>query len=517
MKFAKMFKNGQELWPKISLLLSTSFLVLSLILLVLGNQVLNDSRSHILDQRLVLAQLVANHVDRSLDEIINGLQLTRRFADFDPSDPDLTSENQVLTDLYNQSEYSILQAVFLDINGEIVITYPPASGIIDPKLFDLTFIPDPNESQGAFVATPWKDLPTENLVTAISIPIYAQNDFLGWLSCVVDLDETSIKSLLADAVTQDHTAHAILVDGDGRSLISTFDLPFLSSGEHQAFYRRAMTQDQAIIEEIPFELNLPGEPPGHHHIMAFVPLKNADWGVSVGGDVVDETFAAPYRLFLWLTAFFVVSITAIWGGTLLSTKRLLEPVQKTTLKFDLSRQIADAKDWDTLTALVVRMPSMFMPVSDARLLIPDNHSNVRVVSEWSSDENSQPCPNLTRNAQICESCALAKKTSVFSLASCAYNAEKESLEQLNSFCFPLVHQEALIGTLHFCLPHDVSITDYQTDILASVASDIAIALESAQLQQASLKQAEITQTEQSRIFRTLHDTIGQNISLVVGD
>ena len=41
---------------------------------------------------------------------------------------------------------------------------------------------------------------------------------------------------------------------------------------------------------------------------------------------------------------------------------------------------------------------------------------------------------------------------------------------------------------------------------------MAIALENAKFQQATLHQTEMTLIERKRIFRTLHDTFGQNIS-----
>lgn len=514
MNIVRVFKNSQNLWLRISLLLSLGFLALGAILLVLGDQLLEDSRHHVLEQRLVIAQMVANQIDRSLKTIINELELTVHLTDFDPSNPGMDEEAWVMDAIYSDSGLPITQLLLLNVHGQVVLTHPPDPNIVGTDLSGLPQMTETLDRQDIFVSTPWPDPVNENLLTTITIPIYEGERFLGWLRCVADLDESSIKAMLLDAVTQDNTAHAILVDRQGRALISTFDLPFLSPGEHQTFYRRAMSQNEAVIEEVLFELDLPNEPPGHHHIMAFVPLETAPWGVSVGGDVIEETFAAPYRLFLGLAALFVTALVVIWGTTMLSAKRLLEPVQKVNLKFDISRQIANVKDWDELTALIVRIPSIFLPVHATRLLLPDGESEIKMAAEWSSDAKSPPRPNLAQTARICESCALARNVTTLILAPCYQETDAPSTKKVSRYCFPLVHQNSLLGTLHLFLPSDITVSSAQLDILTSVASDMAIALESAQLQRLNLKQSEITQAEQKRIFRALHDTIGQNISFL---
>jgi len=78
----------------------------------------------------------------------------------------------------------------------------------------------------------------------------------------------------------------------------------------------------------------------------------------------------------------------------------------------------------------------------------------------------------------------------------------------------LVHQNALVGTLHFNLPSDKKLSERHIDVLTSIASNVAIAIESAELQRLNLEQIEITQAEKRRIFRRVHDTLGQNITFL---
>lgn len=515
MKIAQTLRNRQDFWPRLSLVLSIGFLALSIVLLILGNRLLEDSKKRVLEQRRAIAQITANQIDRSLFVTIHELEQTLRVADFDPSDPKLDEEAQALVDLSSYPALSISRSIFLDPLGKVILAYPPNPHLPGTNLSDYLDLFQAPETQDVQVSTPWHDSQNGNLVTAITIRIYDRDHFLGWLSGVVDLDESRITTLLEDAVALDHSAHAILADSQGRSLVSTFNLPFLSPGEHYTFYRQAIARGQLVVEVVPFELDLPGEPEGHLHMMAFTPLKNAPWGVSIGGDVVKETFAGSYLLFIGLASIFILSILLIWGATLVGTKRLLEPVRNVNLKFDISRQIAIAKDWEELTSLIVRIPSTFAPISGARLLSRNRDSEFELVSEWRSGGNySMESPSLSQPMEVCEACILSDDSTVHTHAIFDPQPEDFSPEQYNCFCLPLVHQENVVGTLQFWLPSEESLSKPQIDVLTSVASDMAIAVESAQLQRSNLDQIKITEAEQRRIFRRLHDTLGQNIAFL---
>src|SRR3990172_1499486 len=119
MKFAKVFRNRQEYWPRISFVLSIGFLALSVVLLILGNRLLEDSRNHILEQRRIIAQMVANQIDHSLGRTIHELERTLRLADIDPSTPDFDVEAQALAELYLQPKLSFSQIILLDSLGNV--------------------------------------------------------------------------------------------------------------------------------------------------------------------------------------------------------------------------------------------------------------------------------------------------------------------------------------------------------------------------------------------------------------
>jgi len=515
MKFVKVFKHGHDLWPRISLLLSISFLVLGGVLLILGNRLLGESTDHVLEQRLIISKMVANQLDRKLLSVVMELEEAVRFNNLNPMDSEINTETRVLDELYNDPYLLVAEVVILDASGMVVLANPPNHFTPGTNLAERFYFVESFEEGEICIAIPWKDPYDQNLLTAITIPIRNEEQVLtGWLSTVINLDESSILKLLEDAVVLDKSAHAILTDEQGRSLVSTFDLPFLSPGEHVTFYSRAISQGEPVVEEVSFELNLPNEPKGHHHIMAFAPLTIVPWGVFVGGDVVKETFAGPYRLYIWLASFFIISVFAIWGLTMVSTKRLLEPAKNTSLKFDIIQQLTNANSWDEMISLIVYFPSTIMPVSKVQLFMPDE-SGLNMISEWSSEGGASSRLRTPRKARVCEACALINSSTVRSITQCDQPEHGNPADKHNSFCLPLVHQNSLVGTLHFSIPSDASQTiNKRFDILSDVASDIAVALEGAQLQRSNMNQIEITQTERRRIARKLHDTLGQNIGFL---
>ncbi len=103
-----------------------------------------------------------------------------------------------------------------------------------------------------------------------------------------------------------------------------------------------MVEGEAVVDTVPFELDLPDEAEGHPHVMAFAPLRMAPWGVAVGGDE-DETFAGVYRLRMGLALLGVVALAGTWVATLLGTRLMVQPVER--LK-EAAKRIAD-QDLDT--------------------------------------------------------------------------------------------------------------------------------------------------------------------------
>jgi signal transduction histidine kinase len=312
-----------------ALAISLGFLALFAAFLLLGEWALRDNTAHLLNERLVLTQMAAGQIDGLLQEAITELEQAHRFADFDPLDPDLSVEADALAHAYGQVGIFASGLTFLDRQGRVVLSHPSRLFLLGVDLSSQPHIAQALTHQTATISEPFLDPLHQRPVIAVTVPIWDGNHFSGLLSGLVDLSGAAVATSLVQTIKLGQTAHAALVDRQGRILASTFNLPFLSPGEHASFYRRAMVQGQPVVETVPFELDLPAEPRDHFHVMAFAPLKNAPWGVVVGGDL-DETFAGVQRLQLGLALLGTVALAGVWTATLGGTRHLVRPVQNLT-------------------------------------------------------------------------------------------------------------------------------------------------------------------------------------------
>lgn len=317
------------LWPKMAVAISLGFLALFVAFLLLGEWALRDNTAHLLNERLVLTQMAASQIDGLLQEAIAELEQAHRFADFDPLDPDLSVEADALAHAYGQVGIFASGLVFLDRQGRVVLSHPSQLFLLGVDLSSLPHVAQALAHQKATISEPFLDPLHQRPVIAVTVPIWDDDHFSGLLSGLVDLSGTAVETSLMQTIKLGQTAHAALVDRQGRILASTFDLPFLSPGEHVSFYRRAMAQGQPVVETVPFELDLPAEPRNHFHVMAFAPLKNAPWGMVVGGDL-DETFAGVQRLQLGLALLSTVALAGVWTATLIGARQLVRPMQNLT-------------------------------------------------------------------------------------------------------------------------------------------------------------------------------------------
>jgi len=325
-----------------ALAITLGFLVLFVAFSALGERALRDSSERILEERLVIAQMAAAQLDGLLQQAISELEQARRFADFDPADPDLTAEAHVIAHAYGWVGTFATGIAFLDPTGRVVLSHPPDLYPAGADLSDQPHVAQALERRRVTISEPFRDPVSGRPVAAVTVPIFNGERFLGLLSGLIDLSEHAITAPLQRAATLGHTGHAVLVDRQGRSLASSFGLPFLAPGEHATFYRHAMAKGEPVVDTVPFESDLPGEPLGHPHVMAFAPLKLAPWGVAVGGDE-DETFAGVRRLRLGLALLGACTLAGVWIVTLVGTRRLVQPVQRLT---EAAQRIASG-DLDT--------------------------------------------------------------------------------------------------------------------------------------------------------------------------
>jgi signal transduction histidine kinase len=312
------------LWPQTVLAVSLGFLALFIGFWLLSQHVLRDSHERLLSERVVIAQLTASRLDSVLSESVYELEQA-----YHSNDTRTSAEAQIMR--YMQSESGDFSAgiTFLDPNGLVMSSYPPGLYPVGNDLSGEPYIAQALESRNFTVSDPFVEPNGQRPVIAVAVPVYDGQRFIGLLKGRVDLSRPTIIEPLQEAARIGRTAHAGLIDREGRNLVSTLDLPFLSPGAHVTFYRRAMARGEAIVETVPFEADLPGETRGELRVVAFAPLQLAPWGVAVGGEP-DETFADVRELWSGMVVLGGLTLAAVWGATMITTRRLLQPVRRLT-------------------------------------------------------------------------------------------------------------------------------------------------------------------------------------------
>ena len=322
--------NQLNLWPRMALSISIGFVFLLLAFWFLGERALRESSDRILEERLAITQVVANQIDNRLVQAKRELEESSKLAPFDPQNSDLTAEMEVMAAMFTHSSYFSYGVLFTDSAGKSLLSYPQVWWPPGTELATHSFVAAALSSHSPTYSDPFV-LPDETSpVLALAQPVIRDDQFLGLLIGLMELSNSSISEPLEEATVLGQTAHAVLVDPSGYVIYSTFGLPFQTPGEHVTFYRQALAGGNPVVETVPFELDLPGEPLGHLHVMAFVPLEHIAWGVAIGGDVDTETFAAVYRLRLGLALIGLTALAGTWGATLFGTRLIVRPVHQLT-------------------------------------------------------------------------------------------------------------------------------------------------------------------------------------------
>jgi signal transduction histidine kinase len=319
------------------LAVSLGFTALFVAFAVLSERALRDSTDRLLAERVVIARLTASQLDHVLEGAAHELEEASRSADSGLPEADLPAETQIKNYMKAESGDFSAGITFLDPSGQVVLSHPAN---LYPPGTDLTgepFIAQALEGRTFTVSEPYVHPITQRPVVAIAVPIHDGQRFLGLLKGRLDLGGPSIVEPLQQAARIGRTAHAGLVDRQGRNLVSTLDVPFLSPGAHAAFYRRAVARGEPTVETVPLELDLPGETRGEPRVVAFAPLHAAPWGVAVGGDA-DEAFAGVRQLRQGMILLGGIALAGVWGVTLVGARRLLQPVRRLT---EGAQRIAD--------------------------------------------------------------------------------------------------------------------------------------------------------------------------------
>lgn len=369
--------SGFGLWPRIALAISIGFITLFVAFTLLGERALEESGERILQERLAITQQAAQQIDNWLLTEVEELQQASLILELNVNDSNLEQKTEQLAKSFNQLGEFSTGFFFVDLTGVVVLShptnlYPPGTDLSSQA--HIQFVLKNGEPT---ISEPYYDPLSDKPVAALVVPLQTNGQMSGLLLGQIEFDDTRITLPLQKAATLGQTAHGAFFDSRGRVLATTFGLPFLSEGEHHTFYRDALATGEPVVATIPFELELPNEPAGHRHVMAFAPLQFAPWGVAIGGDALGETFTGIRQLRIGLILLAILAFTAVWGLTMISGRHLIRPLQTLTHS---AQQVAHGRLNSPLpTNGVGEIGTLAHALEDMRLQLAEN---IRQLTEW---------------------------------------------------------------------------------------------------------------------------------------
>lgn len=333
MRLNRSAYSNLGLWPRMALAVTVGFAALYLTFSFLSTRALQATTERLYEQRLLIAQIAADQIDSFLEQGLMALEGPVHHVDIQEQGSALVDVAHVLD---NERELSMFVPgyVLLDASGRSVLSHPAALYPAGTQLSNLPHLAQALAGGQPTISEPFEAPLDERSVVALTVPLHDGESIFGYLSGLIDLHGESFSGPLVRATTLSESEHAVVVDEQGRVVVSTFYIDPLSPGEHHTFYVRAMAERAPTVQTVPFEMDLPGEPLGHLHVMAFAPLQNAPWGVSLGGDEA-EILAGVRQLRSGLFILGIGALIGVWLLTLLGTRRLVQPVQRLTEAADL--------------------------------------------------------------------------------------------------------------------------------------------------------------------------------------
>jgi PAS domain S-box-containing protein len=289
----------------------------------LGEAALNESIQHSLQDRVVLAEATARHIDYALDNVEYELTRTAQL----PALTDPTRRDAALQSVYSQLNFFGLQVFIIDRAGTVVAAYPPITDTI--SLADLRSVQEVLQGQSFAVSRA-----AHSLNTAVQSPVAVAplrdtwNQIVGALGVSIALNSPRLRVFTVPVELGD-TGYMDLVDPDGVILASTRPERVGESSDHDQAIVKMIQADRPVVSRCHNCHTATAQPAPRPEVMAFAPLDRVPWGVMVRQDEA-EVMAAARDL---QARIFTLGAIALLGALLLvylTTRSVIMPVQELT-------------------------------------------------------------------------------------------------------------------------------------------------------------------------------------------
>lgn len=285
---------------------------------VLAVSAARETTDRALQERVVLAQVAANHADFVLGNTRAELEALAAHPLLRRNDVERAERDDLLREIIVTRHSLPLREIFLlDSNDQIIASSFATSITALPSIFAAV-------QHKAFVVTSIALNSSRVIVAAVPVRD-SSNRVSGAVVATLDLTESGMNTL-APAATLGKTGYMEIVDAEGIIVMSTLPQNVLAPADHGESFVSMIRGGKSVVTTCHNCHATPTETERRLEVIAFAPLKQASWGIVVR-QAEEEAFSSSRqvqgRVVLWGIIAVMGAIVLVW----LTTRYVIAPIQ----------------------------------------------------------------------------------------------------------------------------------------------------------------------------------------------
>lgn len=321
-----MSPRSHRLQRRVAIIVVAGLLVSFALFGFLALEAVQQSTQSVFQERLMMAQITAAHIDYQLKEALDYLQSEPRAQGIDLYGGNLQAKRGALAQIRARLPIFAQQVYLVDRNGTVLLAEPSPSQLEGANMYDYVHIRRVLQGSKREVSGVILDPITRAPTIALAVPVTnASGNTVGVLGASMDIASASLASLIL-GLKPGQTGHTQILDGNGTVMASTEPDLVLHRSHHYDLLFSLIRQKTATVVTHATENG--SEP--LREIVAFAPLSNASWGVSVEQSE-SEAMAVGRDLETHLIALGVISLLGALVTSVLVLRRVLIPIESLTL------------------------------------------------------------------------------------------------------------------------------------------------------------------------------------------
>ena len=276
--------SNMALQKKISLFVLAGLAAALGLFSFLGIQSLNESTQRILDQRLAVARILANDIDKTMIHALTHLHSMASKLNGVPTYEEFISLVSPIREILADTGVSIHNFVLIDASGIVNQVYVNNPDIIGA---DWSQIPEVNRSLAtglSAITNQFTEPRTKTQMIVALAPILNSNGKItGILAAIIDPAKSSINTI-SQMIQAGSTGYIEIVDGNGLVIARTepgVPLKLLEQSDHAGHFSDLIKEDKAVVRTCHrcHEVNQGLQ--RRRDILAFAPMSAIPWGVAI--------------------------------------------------------------------------------------------------------------------------------------------------------------------------------------------------------------------------------------------